>query len=160
MLRYALRRALWSIPTLLATSLFLFFVTTLAPDPASLQGREAAPGPADDPRVEEARRARFLDLPRFVNSEVQDVRSRARDALSHVAADDAKRAIGERELRRLGGAALPFVLPEFETLAPDARGRVAVALAPLARRMDFERADDLSTPEAAALFWTRLSYDL
>ena len=37
MLRYALRRVLWSIPTLLATSLFLFLVvTTLAPPPVAL----------------------------------------------------------------------------------------------------------------------------
>ena len=53
MLRYALRRVLWAIPTLLATSLVLFFVTTLAPDPP--------PGP-EDSIVEEARRARFVDL--------------------------------------------------------------------------------------------------
>jgi peptide/nickel transport system permease protein len=146
MLRYALRRALWSIPTLLATSLLLFFVTTLAPDPASL---------GSDPHVEEARRARFLDLPRFFNLDATDVRSRARDALSHVAADDARSEVGARELRRMGGAALPYVLPQLETLAPDGRRRVAVALAPLAERMALASGGDLAVPEAAALFWTR-----
>src|SRR5882672_4010491 len=150
MLRYALRRALWSIPTLLATSLFLFLVTTLAPDPD-----QDVRNPASGPQLEEARRARFLNLPRFFNADAKDVRSRARDALSHVAAGDAQREAGARELYRLGGAALPFVLPQLETLAPDARRRVAAALAPLAQRMGLASPTDLSAPEAAALFWTR-----
>src|SRR5215471_13587748 len=110
MLRYAIRRVLWAIPTLLATSLVLFFVTTLAPDPAP--GRE-------DPLADEARRSRFVDLPRFVNTNPQDVVSRARGAMVHVAAGDAQHVQGERELRRLGGAALPYVLPSFEALAPE-----------------------------------------
>jgi peptide/nickel transport system permease protein len=90
MLRYALRRVLWAIPTLLATSLVLFFVTTLAPDPA--------PG-TDDPVVEEARRERFVDLPRFVNVHPQDVVSRSSAAVAHVGAGDAQSRHAARELR-------------------------------------------------------------
>jgi peptide/nickel transport system permease protein len=73
MLRYALRRVLWSIPTLLATSLFLFLVvTTLAPDPV----RRESGGPVDaaSERIEEAHRSQFFDLPRFVNYDPRDVR--------------------------------------------------------------------------------------
>jgi peptide/nickel transport system permease protein len=154
-LRYALRRILWSIPTLIATSLVLFFVTTLAPDPASPDGAKDSHAPARDPRVEEARRARFLDLPRFINSDPQDVRSRARWAASHVAMGDAQGGLAAGELRRLGGAALPSVLPQLEALPPDARGRLAVALGPLAERMGLASADDLADPETAALFWAR-----
>jgi ABC-type dipeptide/oligopeptide/nickel transport system permease component len=155
MLRFAFRRVLWSIPTLLATSLLLFFVTTLAPDPASPQSVEEARTPASDPRVEAARRARFLDLPRFVNRNPQDVRSRARDAVQHVAADDALRDVSARRLRELGGAALPYVVPALEALAPEVRGRVAVALAPVAQRMGVVTDDDLTAPATAVLFWTR-----
>jgi ABC-type dipeptide/oligopeptide/nickel transport system permease component len=155
MLRYAFRRILWSIPTLLATSLFLFFVTTLAPDPASPQSLQEARTPASDPRVESARRARFLDLPRFINQQPQDARSRAADALAHVAADDALRGASERRLQELGGAALPFVLPALEALAPEVRGRVAVALAPVAERMGVVGAGNLAEPGTAVLFWTR-----
>jgi ABC-type dipeptide/oligopeptide/nickel transport system permease component len=155
MLRFAFRRVLWSIPTLLATSLLLFFVTTLAPDPASPLSVEEARTPATDPRVEAARRARFLDLPRFINRDPQDVRSRAREAVQHVAADDALHEVSARRLRELGGAALPYVLPELEALSPEVRGRVAVALAPVAERMGVPQADDLAAPEAAVLFWTR-----
>jgi peptide/nickel transport system permease protein len=152
MLRHALRRLLWAVPTLLATSLVLFFVTTLAPDPsradpAALEG---------SPELDQARRARFLDLPRFVNLAPADVRSRAAAAMSHVAAADSGREASAMELRRLGGAALPYVLPALEALAPDARRRVALALGPLAERMHLAVASDLEEPEAAVLFWTRL----
>src|SRR5271166_7069432 len=103
MLRYAIRRILWAIPTLLATSLVLFLVTTLAPAPAA----------NGDPLVDEARRTRFADLPRFVNTHPQDVRSRAADAEAHVVAGDALQDQSARALAFLGGAALPYVLPSF-----------------------------------------------
>jgi ABC-type dipeptide/oligopeptide/nickel transport system permease component len=150
MLRYALRRVLWAIPTLLATSLILFFVTTLAPDPVTSPSQAG-----DDSAADEARRARFLDLPRFLNENPRDVRSRALDAVAHVAAGDARHEAAARELQRLGGAALPFVLPRLEALAPEERRRLASALVPLAKRMDLPGAKDLQQPEAAVLFWTR-----
>ncbi|MGH7296983.1 MAG: ABC transporter permease, partial [Polyangiaceae bacterium] len=49
----------------------------------------------------------------------------------------------------------PYVIPQLEALPPDARGRVAVALAPVAQRMNAGRADELETPATAVLFWTR-----
>jgi peptide/nickel transport system permease protein len=143
MLRYALRRVLWSIPTLLATSLVLFFVTTLAPDPIA-------------PFDRETQRSQFFDLPRFVNPDPQDVRSNAREALLLLAdSSESQQKGGAIELRRLGGAALPYVLPLLESLPPDARRRVAVALAPVAERMALADRARLAEPETAALFWTR-----
>jgi ABC-type dipeptide/oligopeptide/nickel transport system permease component len=150
MLRYALRRVLWAIPTLLATSLILFFVTTLAPDPVS-----SPPAASDDALVDEARRARFLDLPRFFNMDPQDVRSRALEAVAHVAAGDARHEAAARELQMLGGAALPYVLPRLEALPPEERRRLAAALVPVAVRMELAGASELRQPEAALLFWTR-----
>jgi peptide/nickel transport system permease protein len=146
MLRYALRRVLWAIPTLLATSLVLFFVTTLAPDPA--------PGP-EDSAGEEARRSRFVDLPRFVNTDPQDVEFRAHAAVAEVASGGVDVAAGARTLRKLGGAALPYVLPMLEALPPEERGRVAVALAPVAARMSVGNGQELLRPDVAALFWSR-----
>jgi ABC-type dipeptide/oligopeptide/nickel transport system permease component len=152
MLRYALRRLLWSIPTLLATSLVLFLVTTLAPEPPP----PTDPDPAAFDVYQQARRARFLDLPSFFNSAPQDVASRARDALAHIAAGDEAEEHA-RTLRHLGGAALPYVLPRLEALAPEARRRLAVALAPVAERMGFVSNErrNLADPDSAALFWTR-----
>jgi ABC-type dipeptide/oligopeptide/nickel transport system permease component len=145
MLRYALRRVLWAVPTLLATSLVLFFVTTLVPAP---------PMPADDDAAAiEAYRVRFLDLPRFVNTDPPDVRSRARAALAHVAAGDGKRDAASAELLRLGGAALPYVLPQLQALPPEQRLRVAGSLAPLADRMGLAEPVDPARPDAAVLFW-------
>jgi ABC-type dipeptide/oligopeptide/nickel transport system permease component len=152
MLRYALRRVLWSIPTLLATSFVLFLVTTLAPEPAP--PRNPSDTTAAD-AFEQARRARFLDLPSFFNPAPRDVRSRARQALADVASGGARHEAAERELGRLGGAALPYVLPELEALPPDARRRVAVALARVARRMEIADGRDLTEPDVAALFWAR-----
>jgi ABC-type dipeptide/oligopeptide/nickel transport system permease component len=166
MLRYALRRVLWAIPTLFGISFVLFLVTTLAPDPAPT---------GDDPAAEEARRSRFADLPRFFNMDPQDVTSRAKSAVLHIAADDAERLRAEHELQRLGGAALPTVLPALEALPPEPRGRLAVALAPVAERMRLGTSslpsdgrepgltagegagepEQLSRPDTAALFWSR-----
>jgi peptide/nickel transport system permease protein len=154
MLRYTLRRVLWSIPTLLATSLVLFLVTTLAPDPVTAS-TDALDG-AERAHLQEVRRSQFFDLPRFVNANPKDVRAYAREALAHVASDDGREQDeGASELRRLGGAALPYVLPSLDSLSPDARGRAAVDLAPVAERMGLPERAGLSEPEAATLFWTR-----
>ena len=66
-----------------------------------------------------------------------DVRSRAEDAVGHLVANDDDAALSAHRLARLGGAALPYVVPELDNLPPAARGRVAVALAPIAERMGF-----------------------
>src|SRR5580704_10466298 len=166
MFRYALRRVLWSIPTLLATSLFLFLVvTTLAPPPRAPAG--LATSDEASARIEEARRSQFFDLPRFFNANPRDVRSNAQGALAQLAADEPARGQGSppaqgppepqgpqdegaRALARLGGAALPYVLPLFDSLSPDARGRAAVALAPVAGRMGLGDRAGLDQPETAA----------
>jgi ABC-type dipeptide/oligopeptide/nickel transport system permease component len=149
MLRYALRRVLWAIPTLLGTSLILFFVTTLAPAP------EARPGTAPTGAAAEEARRRFLDLPRFVNESPADVRSRSREEIAHIAANDGRRDAAARALQRMGGAALPYVLPALEALPPEARRRLAADLAPVAIRMGIAQPGEVDRPETAVLFWTR-----
>ena len=154
MLRYTLRRVLWSIPTMLATSLVLFLVTTLAPDPL-VTGASRATG-AERARLDDVRRSQFFDLPRFVNPEPKDVRAYANEALLRVASEDAAQEDeGARALQRLGGAALPYVLPSLDSLSPEARGRAAVGLAPVAERMGLVDRVGLLQPETATLFWTR-----
>jgi ABC-type dipeptide/oligopeptide/nickel transport system permease component len=156
MLRYALRRALWAVPTLVATSLILFFVTSLAPGSGDVGALRGPPSVrVDDPRIDEARRERFLDLPRFVNVDPQDVRSRAHAALEDIASGGDHGAAAVEVLVRLGGAAFPYVLPILETLPPDARGRVAASLAPVATRAGVGSPERLRRPEGAILFWTR-----
>jgi hypothetical protein len=102
----------------------------------------------------------FRHLPVFLNLAPKDVRGRALAAMRAVAQDDPRVADpGRRELLRLGGAALPHVLPQLDSLEPSARGRVAVALGPLGLRMRVASADDVSTPERALLFFSRYWQD-
>ncbi len=95
-------------------------------------------------------------LPKFVNAEPRSV-----DQLADTALDAAARGdrAAQRELVRLGGAGLPFVLPKLDTLPPQRRARVALGLMPLARRMGVQTDGDDATPQGAVLFWTRFWQD-
>ncbi len=158
MLAFALRRAIWAIPTLFGVSLVVFLLTTLLPDPEA----EATRAPGDVAgRLErsELRRARFLDLPRLVNVSPGDVRSSVDACVEHVVAADADAAFSAARLARMGGAALPHLLPRLDRLEPAARGRVAIAIAPIARRMHVGEEAELTDPDRAALFWSRFWED-
>ena len=95
-----------------------------------------------------------------MNLAPQDVRDRAVQAMRNAAREDGPEAAHARaELLRLGGAALPHVLPQLDTLEPSARGRVALALGLLALRMRVASPDDVATPERALLFFGRFWQD-
>lgn len=159
MLRYTLRRALWAVPTLFGVSFVVFLLTTLLPDPASRLTPEerlalfSRPGAYFE--LEERRRQLFLDLPRVVNVTPKDVRARADECMDLLEQDDPNSQIAGATLVRLGGAALPYVLPRLDRLSPEARRRVATALLPLAARMGLELPDPTVSPDAAFLFWKR-----
>jgi ABC-type dipeptide/oligopeptide/nickel transport system permease component len=59
----------------------------------------------------------------------------------------------------VGGAALPHLLPHLDDLPPSARGRIAMTLAPVARRMKLGDEAELQTPERAVPFWGRFWAD-
>lgn len=102
----------------------------------------------------------FRELPVFLNLAPRDVRSHALAAMHDAASDDPREAErGRRELLRLGGAALPHVLPQLDSLEPRARGRVALALGPLALRMRVASPGDVDTEERALLFFGRYWQD-
>lgn len=154
MLRHALRWLLWLIPTLIAVSLAAFLFLSYVPDPT------------DDPTAqftaaerERIRREKFLDLPRLLNFAPRDVRTRTNDAIQAIVEGDAEtNARGRDELVRLGGAALPHVLPKLDALSPEPRAKVTVALAPIGDRMGFT-AEKLTDPDRAVAFWTRFWND-
>ncbi|WP_438019264.1 ABC transporter permease subunit [Sorangium sp. So ce315] len=151
MLRHALRRLLWTLPTLVGVSLLTFFVLSFVPDPTDDPLLASSLSSAELARL---RRERFLDLPRFVNLDPRDVRLRALEATRAIAAGGDGAAAAADELRRLGGAALPHILP-LDALAPEPRTRVALALAPVAARMGLPRAEEAADPAHAVAFWTR-----
>lgn len=152
MLRHAVRRLLWTIPALIGVSIlsfwFLSYVPDLTDDPAF-----AAQMPPDE--IVRLRRERFVDLPRFLNFNPRDVRTRATAAVKTIAEGGEGAPAAERELARLGGAALPHVLPVLDALAPEPRERVAVALAPVAARMRLASEAEAEDPTRAVALWTR-----
>jgi peptide/nickel transport system permease protein len=153
--RYVLRRLLWAFPTLLGVSLVVFMMTTLLPDPLAASVRIQDMEPKVFDRLTEERRSRFLDLPRFVNTEPMDV-ARLTDAYArHIVTGDAEASVSMRRLAALGGAALPYLLPGFENLPSAGRRRLAIALVPVARRMGRFDAKTFESPDDAALFWSR-----
>lgn len=158
MLAFALRRAIWAIPTLFGVSLVVFLLTTLLPDPEGAEGALAADVNVRL-KVDDLRRARFLDLPRFINVAPHDVRTRIDDCIAHMVIEDDDAALCERRFAQIGGAGLPYLLPHLDTIPPAPRGRIALALAPIARRMGVGDERELSDPGAATLFWERFWED-
>ncbi|MFT3771293.1 MAG: ABC transporter permease [Minicystis sp.] len=151
MLAHALRRLLWSIPALVGISLVTFLFLSYVPDPTDDPAVAAAMKPEELSRL---RRERFLDLPRFLNTTPRGVRERADALVNAVAAGGPEAAAARVELGRLGGAALPFVLPRLDSLPPERRRELALALAPIARRMG-NASPDVDDPARAVAFWTR-----
>ncbi len=98
-----------------------------------------------------------LSLPLYFNPTPRNVHDLSKAAVQRLAAGEDSEAA--RELVRLGGAALPHVLPALDTLAPSARGRVALALVPVARRMGIGAEEELGSPAGAAAFWARFWQD-
>ena len=135
MLKEAVRRLLWLGPTLLIVTLPIFWAVSRATDRVA-----AAP---------------TSGLPLFFNASPEGVRERALAAASLVAMGGSKAAIGEEELVRLGGAAFPYVLPHFDALGPDARGRLALSLVPVARRMGIAVGVELDSAESAVVLLSR-----
>src|SRR5688572_17461425 len=150
-MRTALRRILWILPTLFVISLGTFWVLSAGGGfrPAEHEGHEPHEHPFFGAH----------DAPRFFNRNPTTARDLAQRAMSSIANDDANAAAAKVDLVKLGGAALPFVLPELDSLEPKGRGRVAVALAPLGRRMGVGSSDELASPETAVVFWTRFWQD-
>jgi len=148
-MRYALRRILWIVPTLGAISIVAFWLLTLGEGGHLLVTGVGAP---------EARE-RLEALPRFFNANPRNVRDLALEAAKSVAEAAPDAGAAETELVRLGGAALPHVLPRLDALEPAGRARVALALTPLARRMGLVTGRELDRPDSAVLFWTRYWQD-
>jgi ABC-type dipeptide/oligopeptide/nickel transport system permease component len=152
LIRHAVRRLLWTIPTLVGVSLVSFLLLSFVPDPTDDPLIAAALTEDDLVRI---RRERFLDLPRFLNLSPRDVRARADEAIRAIAEDSPDSARAREDLARLGGAALPHVLPRLDSLGPEPRARVAVALAPVAVRMRLAATGEAEDPTRAVALWTR-----
>ncbi|MET0790026.1 MAG: hypothetical protein ABW061_00770 [Polyangiaceae bacterium] len=140
--RGAIRRLLGGALVLVAVSIGVFWAA------ATFDARSG--GPRSTP---------FVALPVFFNAHPTGVRERAADAVRAIASGGRASVAAELALARLGGAALPYVLPALDSLEPRSRQRVALALTPIAVRMEVASADELSDGAQAVLFWTRFWQD-
>lgn len=156
MLSILLRRLLWLIPTLFVVSLIVFFIFSFLPQRTDDEDSGIRLGLQG---AEEQRRERFVQLPIFLNADPKDVRARASAAALEVADDGAEAERGAREIARLGGAALPHLIPTLDRFDPVRRSRVALALAPVAIRMNLPNRQDTIDPDRAADFWVRFWAD-
>lgn len=127
-----LRRLLWLGPTLLAITLLSFGILSSALPPS----------------------AEFADLPLFFNPEPGAVDRLAAQALQQIVNSDGQQLEAERVLARLGGAALPYVLPALDAQSPEVRARLVKALRPVGARMGFEL-DEQGDASREVLSWTR-----
>jgi peptide/nickel transport system permease protein len=134
MLKEALRRLLWLGPMLIVVTVPTFWALSRFTEDAS---QTAAA------------------LPLFFNGKPSGAKERALAALARIAASEAGDPEATKKLVDIGGAALPHVLPQFDTLAPNARRRVAPALVPIAKRMGVGQESDFESPESAILFFSR-----
>jgi len=142
-MRYAIGRILWIVPVLIVASLVVFWgLVSDSPDDQFGEAELEAP-----------------ELPLFFNSDPRDVRRLSLGAMRSIADKDRDADESARRLVRLGGAALPHLLPALDTLAPHERARVALALAPVARRMQLGTEEELTEADAAILFWRRFWED-
>jgi peptide/nickel transport system permease protein len=140
--RAAIRRLLGGALTLIAVSVGVFWASASY----DAQNRSLSQSP-------------FAGLPIFFNAHPIGVRELAGSALRNIARGGSSAAAGELELARLGGAALPYVLPALDSLQPRSRERVALALTPVALRMEVATRDELADGAQAVLFWTRFWQD-
>lgn len=151
--RFAIRRVLWALPTLFGVSLVVFLSTSLLPRPSESLV-------SNDPlAASRAERERFLDLPRFFNAHPEGVGERATRAARHVIDADAEAALATRELTEMGGAALPTLLRLLDTLAGVEQQRLALALAPIGRRIGRADSATLEDPVRAVRYWTDFWHD-
>lgn len=138
-----LRRVLWLLPTLFLVSLAAFqFLAWTLPTPVQRY-------PGELPRS--------APLPVFLNLQPDNARELALRLMRRVAGGGDREAA--EQLAKLGGAALPHILPRFDQLSPTERGRVALALKPVAVRMGVATRLELGDPDTASLFWTRFWQD-
>jgi peptide/nickel transport system permease protein len=131
-MRSVLRRLLWLGPTLLFITLLSFGVLSTALPVSS----------------------ELAALPLFFNPEPGAVERLSKSALERVVNSPDRVPDAERTLVRLGGAALPFVLPALDALNPEGRARAVRALRPVGARMGLEL-DDRAGASREVLQWAR-----
>jgi len=151
-IRFVLRRLSRMIPSLIGVALVTFALVHLAPgDPVQAEmGGEASRAELSDDAVETFRRAYFLDLPLFLNTEINDLPRRMQALVARLG-EPARRAENVRAISRVGGAGLSYLVPQLESLPPDAQAAALEGLALVAARMGIT--EDLARGDSPLAAW-------
>jgi ABC-type dipeptide/oligopeptide/nickel transport system permease component len=143
--RAAIRRLFGIALTLIAVSVGMFWASaSYARRAVAERNQHASP---------------FAAFPVFFNPRPIGVRDISTDAVRAIARGGKEAVPARLALARLGGAALPYVLPALDSLDPRSRERVALALTPIAVRMEVATREELADGSQAVLFWTRFWQD-
>ncbi|MCC7541891.1 MAG: ABC transporter permease [Deltaproteobacteria bacterium] len=153
MLRHLLRRMVWTVPTLLGVTLVSFCLLLLLPvEPNPGFGDGIGAGAISSAR-ESYRRALFLHLPVFVNTEPRDLRDAVGSALEEAARPGAAVNRLSWRLARHGMSILPVVGPRLLGLAPGPRTVAVGALDRIGARIGPHAAPPVSADEDRAEAW-------
>jgi peptide/nickel transport system permease protein len=147
-IRFAIRRLLAMVPTVIGISLVTFVLVNLAVGNPDTSG--AGGGAQDRETAEELGRAYGLHLPLFVNLSIEDARTRSERDLGQLG-DPTKRGPGIRSLVRTGGAALPYLAAALPRLKGERLAAALEVLDALAKRLGV--ADAVQGAPDKAAFW-------
>ena len=150
MIRYILKRLIMLVPTILGISLVTFVLINLAVDNPDTAATATTGSAMDKETAEELGRAYGLHLPIFVNFSIEDVRTRTRQSVRELA-NAGKRQTAVRSLSGTGGAVLPYLLPELESLKGAAREGALAALEEIA--MEIHRQETLAKSKDPYHYW-------
>lgn len=153
MLRHFVRRVVWTVPTLLGVTFVAFCLLLLIPgEPNPGFGEGLGPGSAATTR-EAYRKALFLHLPVFVNTEPRDLRHAVATALQESARPAAPITRLSWRLARHGMSILPVVGPRLLALAPGPRAVAVGALDRIGQRIGPHAAPPVVDDEDRAVAW-------
>ncbi|MDD5307746.1 MAG: ABC transporter permease subunit [Deltaproteobacteria bacterium] len=151
MILFLIKRLLSMVPTLFGITLATFVVLNLLVGSPESSSVGEALSPREDPG-RDVRRSYGLDLPLFVNLDIDDLRARVDRAVTRLA-DARTRDAAVRDLARRGGAVVPFLVPSL----PSLKGETKVAALDALKRISVHIGVDkalAASPDPSA-FWKR-----
>ncbi|HUT78697.1 MAG TPA: ABC transporter permease [Polyangia bacterium] len=153
MIRFAARRILAMIPSVIGISLVTFALINLAmKEPDAGEAWSAGSFAFGASAAEDLGRAFGLHLPLFVNFDIADVRSRAAGDIAGLGREESRQR-ATRSLIQAGGAALPYLLPALTRLEGAQQAAALETLRALAGRIGL--VPDLEAASNPVAFWAR-----
>jgi len=151
MIRYVVRRVIFTIPVVFGISIVTFILVHLAPGtPGAARISTSPSSQGIDEEVMEFSRSYFLHLPLFLNFNIQDAKKDAKEIISALK-NEMRRDWVRRQISYRGGAILPYIIPVLDSLSAQEQEVVINALEKVGDRMGLK--DELSASKDKVAFW-------